>query len=121
MIKHTVKLFGIQPEMVMIHIEVRGVFLNLGYECVFTSGLDSHEGRVSFHNIGFALDYRTKHMPEWAKIQLIDELKRAIPMCDFGIHSPGTDDEHLHVEFDPKNDPEFVAKKAEWKETGVWA
>ncbi len=120
MIKNTVKLFGIQPEMVIVHSIIQRIFSNYGYGCVITSGLDSHEGRISLHNEGLALDYRTKHIPDDVCARLVEELRMHLPQCDLGIHSPGTPNEHLHVEFDPKNDSEFQAKKAAWKQGGKW-
>jgi len=120
MIKNSVLLYGIKPETGIMDSVIRGVFAKYSYLCEITSGFDSHGGKISFHNIGWALDYRTKHLPEQIKIQILRECKDALPMFDIGLHSKGTENEHIHSEFDPKNDPVFQAKKVIWKKTGKW-
>ena len=115
MIKASVLLFGIKPEMAIVHSEVKSIFANYGYGCVITSGVDSHAGKLSLHNEGLALDYRTKHIPDDVCNRMVNEIKTALPCCDIGLHSRSTPNEHLHVEFDPKNDKVFQFKKAAWK------
>ena len=120
MIKNTVLLYGLKPETVLMDSIIRGIFSKYGYGCVVTSGFDSHEGKISFHNLGWALDYRTKQIPETILNTIVEECKKALPQYDVGLHSKDTDNEHLHSEFDPKNDPKFKANKAIWKSTGQW-
>jgi hypothetical protein len=120
MIKNTVLLYGLKPEILLADNIIRGIYTKYGYQCIITSGFDSHEGLISFHNIGLALDYRTKFVDYATLNKMIEELKSALPQYDLGLHSKDTPNEHLHVEFDPKNDPLFVAHKAVWKETGEW-
>ena len=121
MIKPGVQLYGIKPEMGPIDNIIRFIFMKYDYGCVITSALDSHEGKISFHNLGWALDYRTKHIKnDVIKRQIVEDCKKALPNCDVGLHAEGTDNEHLHSEFDPKDDIEFQRNKKIWKRTGQW-
>lgn len=115
MIKSTVKLTGIRPEMAIADTIIRLIFMQHGFGCIITSALDSHEGRISFHNEGFGLDYRTKHIASKHILdQIILECKTALPQYDISLHSANTDNEHMHVEFDPKSDFKFQAIKKKW-------
>jgi len=73
------------------------------YECVVTSGLDSKHGNASLHNMGFALDFRTRDMGDSMVQMYVAYLKDALgPQYDVILES-----NHIHVEFQPKYNPNF--------------
>ena len=52
--------------------------------------------------------------------QILEDLKKALPCCDIVLEHLGKDQEHYHVEFDPKDDPKFQADKLIYRNTGEW-
>lgn len=121
MIKPDTKLYGIQPEMVICHISAYYVFESLGYGCVITSGVGKEHKDKSLHPVGYALDYRTKHVKtHQEKINILNQLKIALPCCDIILEQEGGDQEHIHCEFDPKDDNIYQMDKAIYKKTGQW-
>ena len=73
------------------------------YECVVTSGNDSQHGLHSLHPSGLALDFRTKHIPMSDKLPIRLAIISALgAQWDVVLESVGMENEHLHVEFDPK-------------------
>lgn len=120
--KPTVLLYGLRPEMVVIHGVVKSIFDRHSMGCVITSGRDSHDGLVSLHSCGgdvpvcFALDYRSIHIADpFVKQRILTDLKTELPFCDIILHAVGGGAEHYHIEFDPKHDKVFQDKKAAWK------
>ena len=71
-------------------------------ECTITSANDSKHSEKSLHYNGCALDFRTK---DYAgdKQALRDRIKAALgPDFDVVLEALGEDNEHIHVEYDPK-------------------
>lgn len=94
---------GLKPEMVLAAIVVEGVFNEIGRECWITSANDSKHKDASLHYAGMALDFRTKHVPRQQVPALIQAIKDALPDCyEVILESFGQDNEHAHLEFDPK-------------------
>jgi len=122
MIKRGVKLYGLRPEMCLAHTEIADVFQRYGIACIITSGIRKKYTLGSFHPIGFALDYRTKHIVGASnkKHRLLASLKLSVPQCDFILENEGKSEEHLHAEFDPKDDLVFQADKQLYKATNTW-
>ena len=103
--KVTVKPDKIQPELILSIIIVHSIFSSHGYDCIITSLNDSSHGENSKHFKGQGVDFRTKHIASipTKKIivrQIINELK--FNGYDVVFESEGLDNEHLHVEYDPK-------------------
>ena len=80
--------------------------------------------KYSLHPVGFATDYRTKHIAGRGRLDTIDlimeDLRDALPCCDIVFEHPDQPQEHIHVEFDPKYDVVFQAAKRVYRETGQW-
>lgn len=103
-LKRGVKLHKLSPQMALATQVVASVFADFGVPCVMTSANDSQHSPNSKHYEGNAGDYRTKYQElngkEWA---LAAEVKdRLGPDFDVVMEAIGTDNEHLHVEYDPK-------------------
>ena len=103
-LKPTVKLTDLAPQMALAALIVDSIYRERGVECVITSANDSKHGANSWHYKGRALDFRTK---QDALNGLENELRNVVkdrlgPDFDVVIEAVGTDNEHLHVEYDPK-------------------
>ena len=118
-IKHNVSLYGIKPEMADVDSVVKSVFSRHELDCVVTSAVRPPDG-LSLHGAGFAKDYRANHIKQQdVRELLLSVLKKSLPMCDILLHGEGANI-HYHVEFDPKDDPQFQADKAFYKLHGNW-
>ena len=112
MIKTGVDLRGLTPQMALAYSEACWVYYKTGgYECVITSGGDGEHkpksGTVSLHKRNGqvnALDLRTKHLADQDKGLVTQRLKIALG-SQFYVELEHLDQlqEHLHVEFDPKD------------------
>jgi hypothetical protein len=124
MIKNGTQLYGVKPEMVMCDGIVKDVFKSYSVLCVRTSIVGKKHSRRSLHPVGYAVDYRTKHIKGVNRIAtieaIVEDLKKSLPCCDIVFEDEGGEQEHIHVEFDPKNDPKFVSDKAIYRGTGAW-
>jgi hypothetical protein len=114
-LKSTVNLYGVKPETTIVMMVVSSIFIEVTGKCLITSVKDSHETRVSLHNEGYAFDVRTNDLELEVKQRIEILCKEALPQCDVEIHDLESPNEHLHVEYDPKNNADFLAKKAAWK------
>ena len=121
MIKAGSLIYGVKPELVMCHIIANQVFESSGYGCVITSGVGKEHKAYSLHPVGYALDYRTKHIKTLQeKETLLERLKIALPVCDFLLEHVDKPQEHIHMEYDDKNDKRFQADKQSYRQTGQW-
>lgn len=103
-LKPGVRLSGLMPQTVLGMLVVDGIYEKHGVECVITSVNDSKHSDKSWHYRGGAFDVRTKQASlDGKEQQLRDEVKAALGEdFDVVIEAVGTDNEHLHVEYDPK-------------------
>jgi len=126
MIKNGVHLYGLRPEMVYCSVFVDRVLKAHGIDRIPTSVTGKIHGPGSLHPVGFAEDIRTKHVmgePSARKSvldQVVADLKKNIPQCDFILEHFGMAQEHIHWEFDPKDDSIFQQHKQIYKKTGYW-
>lgn len=97
-IKPGVNLAGIAPEMAIANSIVFGCFQEHGTYTVITSALDGKHSRTSLHYVGFALDYRTRHITA-VESELIAGRIRECLGEQFDVIREST---HIHVEFQPK-------------------
>lgn len=51
---------------------------------------------------------------------IVEDLKKALPCCDIIFEHEGEEQEHIHVEFDPKDDERFQADKQWYRREGNW-
>jgi hypothetical protein len=106
-IKSTVNLTGLVPQMVLAYVIAREVFRGFGALCVITSANDSVHGPNSLHSrdgICRAIDLRTKYPAlDGRELELRNAVREALgPQFDVVIEAIGTENEHMHVEYDPK-------------------
>ena len=97
--KPGVSIRGIQPEMALSACLIASVFAEFNNaECVITSATDGKHGPHSHHYKGFALDFRTRHVPEGWHARLHKRLQDALgPEFQVVLHKT-----HIHVEYDPE-------------------
>lgn len=106
-LKPGVRLTDLQPQTVLAICMADGVFSRRGIECVVTSGNDGTHKEGSFHYRGLAVDFRLKHIisPEERK-RVVAEIRANCgtlgTQYDVLHEGAGTDNEHAHIEFDPK-------------------
>lgn len=107
-LKAGVSLQGLEPQMVLVAVIVEDIYRkhDPAYEVWITSGNDGTHGLDSLHKrdgMCRALDFRTKDYVGCNKNQLKDEIKLALgDEFDVVYEHPGGDQEHIHVEYDPK-------------------
>ncbi len=96
-LKQSVDPGCITGAMVLAAQVVEGVFESHGYELVITSVCDGHRTGSSLHPSGFAIDFRTRHVPNAKRPALAEAVSEALgDAFDVVLES-----DHLHVEFDP--------------------
>jgi len=104
-LKPGVKLTGLAPQIVLALLIVHEIYRAASIPCVVTSANDSQHGENSLHSrdgLCRAVDVRTK---TWLldKQQLRIDVKAALgDDFDVVLEHLGEDNEHLHVEYDPK-------------------
>lgn len=98
-LKQGVSLRGVQPQVVFaIHV-AHAVYAEYGYACIVTSCTDGKHSRGSLHYVGYAVDFRTRHIMEDDTKQLIADLIRQRLGDEYDVvHEPT----HIHVEYQPK-------------------
>ena len=86
-------------------LAVERVYTKLGVdECWITSANDGKHKEGSFHYQNQALDFRLHNVPPHKRGALVAEVRRALgPAFDVLHEAQGSPNEHLHVEYDPKN------------------
>jgi hypothetical protein len=101
-LKPGVKLTALQPQMVLAAAIVHSIYQRNNVLCTITSANDSTHMVGSLHYSGCALDFRTKNYAS-SKALLVEQIKTALG-DDFDVVFEGqdTDNEHLHVEYQPK-------------------
>jgi hypothetical protein len=103
-LKHNVKLNSLTTQAALGMCIVSAVYhrLDPSSSCTFTSVNDSKHSDKSLHYHGNAFDVRTKDFTA-NKQYLVAEVKAALgPDYDVVLEALGTDNEHLHVEYQPK-------------------
>jgi hypothetical protein len=104
-LKLGVKLTNLAPQMALAALVVARIFERRGLEAVITSANDSKHSAASWHYKGRALDFRTKFDSlNGMEESLREEIKDALgEEFDVVVEAIGTDNEHLHVEWDVKD------------------
>lgn len=103
-LKQSVNLDGLKPQTVVGMMVVMSVYAANNIDCIITSCNDSTHMNKSLHYLGRAFDVRTKNIPSMSlKTDIRDRCKGSLgPQFDVVLESVGLDNEHLHVEWDPK-------------------
>ena len=101
-LKAGVKLTDLAPQVVLAAFIVERIYDSYRCDCVVTSGNDSKHGANSLHYKGRALDFRTKNYTG-DKQALRDEIKEALgEEFDVLLEDPDGENQHIHVEYQPK-------------------
>lgn len=103
-LKSGVRLSMLSPQMVLAFMVIESVCDEFRIPFVITSCNDGKHSQQSKHYAGMAGDVRTK-FPEidGREMSFRDEVKRRLGQdFDVVMEAVGTDNEHLHVEYDPK-------------------
>lgn len=103
-LKETVKLNNLTPQIIIGLLVAKDVYDSHNIEFVITSANDSTHGANSLHYQGNAIDLRTKNIPSNLGAILISQEIRNKLTKDFDVmlESIGKENEHIHVEYDPK-------------------
>ena len=103
-IKNTVSLKGLQPPTIVGIMAVSSAFHHFGFDCIITSGTDGKHSVASLHYVGFAVDFRVKHLPSSADIQAVYKLAKSALTAEFDLVLEFADGapSHIHLEFQPK-------------------
>ena len=96
--------FSIPFAMMHASRVVESVFAEYGNDDTWiTSGNDGEHKNGSLHYIDRALDFRIKDLPREARAQAVARITELLsPTYDVLWESVDTDNEHLHIEYDPK-------------------
>lgn len=109
-LKMGVDLRGIHPVWGIAFPIIHQVFRDNGAQCIITSANDSTHGPNSLHYKGKALDLRTKHITnDLTKLSIVKKIKENLgSQFDVVYEAAGQSNEHLHIEFDPKEPDKAV-------------
>lgn len=89
--------------MALAAIVINEIFKSHGFDCTITSANDSQHGPASLHSKDGAFDIRSKIIPDKVKDIMLSELKERLDkQYDILLEGRNTDNEHFHVEYDPK-------------------
>lgn len=103
-IKDGAKIDGLKPEILAGLMIVEKVMSHFGFDTVVTEGTGGEHMVGSLHYTGYALDIRCKHieLPS-KKHEIMLEAKAMLgENYDFILENEGKDDQHFHMEYDPK-------------------
>ena len=103
---NVVKITNLTPQLLIGIIIAESVFkfhAGVTYEVTITSIDDGVHGPTTLHGTGRAGDLRTKDLPATVdKQKLLADVKLAVGKdFDVLLEYVGTDNEHMHIEYDP--------------------
>ncbi len=98
MIKHGVKLKGIQPEMAIAYTIIVSIYQKFNQVAVITSAFDGTHKENSKHYTGNAIDIRCRMFTSEEKQMVTNEIRNALG----GEFDVVNEIDHIHIEFDPK-------------------
>jgi hypothetical protein len=105
MVKPGVVFRSLQPQIYGIFGTLNLLFGRYQQDCVITSANDGEHMEGSLHYKDLAIDIRTKNLPSHTvKVLILAELKHILGSdYDVLLESTGLENEHMHIEWDPKN------------------
>ena len=104
------RMQGLRPEMVPAMLATYSVYIQIGYPCIITSGVEGKHKRQSAHYSGRAFDVRTKRVGMSSVVAT-----RAKTMIQLQLHEDYqviVEGDHLHVEFDPATPVNYYFKSS---------
>lgn len=103
-LKAGVRVSGIRPETLLALLIADSLYTAAGVELVVTSVVDGRHKAGSRHFAAFAADLRTKNLPSSTPAGVMRNLLGEALGEDFDVvlEDAGGENEHLHVEYDPK-------------------
>jgi hypothetical protein len=102
-LKPGVRVVGVKPEIVLAMSVADSVFRSIAVEMVVTACIDGQHKAGSLHYPGLAFDARSHDLEPALRQKVRDGIAAALgPDFDVLFEDPGTPNEHLHVEFQPK-------------------
>ena len=104
-LKRGVRVLGLRPELLLAVVVTESVYASLGHALVITSAIDGTHMRASEHYTGLAFDGRLNNLEPIADRATIAAAVRVALGADYDVihESPGTTNEHLHVQYNPKD------------------
>lgn len=104
-LKPGVNMSGVQPEILRAMADIHATMEATG-EFTLTACLDGKHKATSLHYKGLAVDIRSKHMGTMLKLKTLNDLRSILgPDFDVLLEGEGTENEHYHLEWDPKDRP----------------
>lgn len=102
--KQGVKLKDVQPEIVLALLRLNSLFESFKIPLIVTSISDGIHSKNSLHYKGKAVDLRSKHIQtNELKLALLSDIREALgDEFDVILEHLGNENEHFHIEFDPK-------------------
>lgn len=99
----SIGLQALKPQIVLALIIVDQVMQQYGQQAMITSINDATHSQTSLHYDGGAVDLRSKWFanPE-AVLETCKQALGNIPDIDIILEAAGTDNEHFHMEYQPK-------------------
>ncbi len=103
-IKEGVRFKVLIPQICRVFLIIDEVFCRRVVSCVITSANDGKHMNGSLHYVDKALDLRAHHIPLSQAQEIQKELQIKLGNdYDVLLESPGTENCHLHVEYDPED------------------
>lgn len=100
-LKESVRFGDESMAMACAFIIANTIFEKHGYELIITSVNDSTHSVNSLHYKNKAFDARSKHIEtEEKKLEILHELKEALPGFDILYENPDSPTQHYHLEHD---------------------
>ena len=97
--KKGVKINGILPELAFVQPLIKEIAEKYSTDYTITSGVDGKHMTGSLHPLGGAIDIRTRDLYyPWQKQQMAAALRSCLT-DEFDIVE---EEDHIHIEFDPK-------------------
>ena len=97
-LKRGVFITGSHPCIFAMIDAAKKAYYFLGMDVVITSGCEGTHSTKSLHYQGKALDFRTRHLTDGERVEIMDRMKADLGE-DYDILYEG---DHFHCEYDPK-------------------
>lgn len=104
-LKHSVKVRGVTPELLIGIMAVWSVYEEYEFPCLITSLNDSEHGHGSLHFSGNGVDFRVRdpsgdwNIPDRTRVEMAQDIKILLTDdYDFVIEL-----DHFHLEYQPKD------------------